>query len=43
MNDSDDIKLKAEIDKIMANVHNIIKKIKMTDPDRNHDAGKNRD
>jgi hypothetical protein len=32
MNDSDDRKLKAEIDEIMKNISNIIKKIENLDP-----------
>lgn len=43
MNDPEDIKLKAEIEKIMTDVHNIIKKIESVDPDKDCDAGKDED
>ena len=43
MNDPDDIEFKSEINKIMRNVHNIIKKIETVDPTKNDDSEKNKD
>ncbi|HUV76507.1 MAG TPA: hypothetical protein VMW06_00475 [Desulfobacterales bacterium] len=43
MNDSDDIKFKCEINKIMKNVHNIIKKIETLDPAKNDNSKQSED
>ncbi len=43
MNDSDDIELKCEINKIMKNVHNIIKKIETLDPAKNDNSKQSED
>jgi hypothetical protein len=41
MNDSDDRKLKAEIDEIMKNINNIIKKIENPDPVNSKESTQN--
>jgi len=43
MNDPDDKKLKAEIDEIMKNVHNILKKIESFDPAKSKESKQNED
>jgi hypothetical protein len=43
MNDSDNIELKCEINKIMKNVHNIIKKIETLDPAKNDNSKQRKD
>jgi hypothetical protein len=43
MNDPDDIKFKCEINKIVKNVHNIIKKIETLDPAKNDDSKQSND
>ncbi|MGD2150175.1 MAG: hypothetical protein PVJ20_04535 [Desulfobacterales bacterium] len=43
MNDPDDIKLKAEIDEIMKNINNIIKKIGNLDPVKSEKSRQNKD
>ena len=43
MNDPDDIKLKAEIDEIMKNINNIIKKIENLGPVKNEKSKQNKD
>ena len=42
MNDPDNIKFKYEINKIMKNVHNIIKKIETLDPAKDDDSKQNK-
>ncbi len=43
MNDSDDEKLKAEIDKIMSNINKIIKKIENLEPTNSNNSRQNKD
>jgi hypothetical protein len=43
MNDPDDTKLKAEIDEIMKNINNIIKKIENIDPVKSERSRQNED
>jgi hypothetical protein len=43
MNDPDDTKLKAEIDEIMKNINNIIKKIENLDPVKSERSRQNED
>jgi len=43
MNDPDDTKLKAEIDEIMKNINNIIKKIENLDPVKSEKSRQNGD
>ena len=43
MNDPDDTKLKAEIDEIMKNIKNIIKKIENLDPVKSERSRQNED
>jgi hypothetical protein len=43
MNDPDEIELKCEINKIMKNVHNIIKKIETLDPAKNDNSKQSKD
>lgn len=43
MNDPDDMKLKAEIDEIMKNINNIIKKIENLDPVKSERSRQNED
>ena len=43
MDDPDDIEFKCEINKIMNNVHNIIKKIETLDPTKNDDSKQRKD
>jgi hypothetical protein len=43
MNEPEDEKLKAEIDKIMRNVSNILNKIENIDPTKNNDSQQNKD
>jgi hypothetical protein len=43
MNDSDDEKLKAEIDKIMSNINKIIKKIENLEPTNSDNSRQNKD
>jgi len=43
MNDPDDTKLKAEIDEIMKNINNIIKKIENLDPVKSERSRQNKD
>jgi hypothetical protein len=43
MNDPDDIEFKCEINKIMKNVHRIIKKIETLDPAKDDDSKQNKD
>jgi len=43
MNDSDDTKLKAEIDEIMKNINNIINKIENLDPVKSKESSQNED
>ena len=43
MDDPDDIEFKCEINKIMKNVHNIIKKIGNLDPAKNDDSKQRKD
>lgn len=41
MNDPNNKKLKAEIDEIMKNVHNILKKIESLDPSKSNESKQN--
>ena len=41
MNDPDDEKLKAEIDEIMMNINNVMKKIENLDPDTSNESKQN--
>jgi hypothetical protein len=43
MNDPDDAKLKAEIDEIMMNINNVMKKIENLDPDTSNESKQNED
>jgi hypothetical protein len=43
MNDPDDAKLKAEIDDIMMNINNVMKKIENLDPDTSNESKQNED
>ncbi len=43
MNDSDDTKLKAEIDEIMMNINNVMKKIENLDPNTSNESKQNED
>jgi hypothetical protein len=43
MNDPDDIDFKCEINKIVENVHNIIKKIEALDPAKDDDSKQSND
>ncbi|MEA1948665.1 MAG: hypothetical protein U9N83_15350 [Thermodesulfobacteriota bacterium] len=43
MNDPDDMKLKAEIDEIMKNINNIIKKVENLDPVKSERSRQNED
>ena len=43
MNDPDDKEFRCEINKIMKNVHNIIKKIETLDPAKDDDLEQNKD
>ena len=43
MNDSDDKKLKAEIDEIMMNINNVMKKIENLDPNTSNESKQNED
>jgi len=43
MNDPDDEKLKAEIDKIMLNINKILKKIETLEPRKSNNSEQNKD
>ncbi len=43
MNDPDDEKLKAEIDEIMMNINNVMKKIENLDPNTSNESKQNED
>ena len=43
MNDPDDTKLKAEIDEIMMNINNVMKKIENLDPNTSNESKQNED
>jgi hypothetical protein len=43
MNDPDDAKLKAEIDEIMMNINNVMKKIENLDPNTSNESKQNED
>ncbi len=43
MNDPDDEKLKVEIDEIMMNINNVMKKIENLDPDTSNESKQNED